>query len=411
MGKPSYPKPPDPWETATAQGSLNQQTAYAQNRLNQVNQVTPYGTLTYQPTGENITYNRFNQDLYDERVALRQRNGMGGVPDVNSRLFNNEVIIGPEYAAVVELTPEGQRLQQGQIDLQQSMMDVGNSQFDRISASLSDPVSFDGLPAMQTNTPGVTLNNGPIVGSFDSSGNVQAQIGADDFGDDRLRVERAMMDRMQPYLDQQRDQRRTQLVNQGFADPGSAGHVRAMDEINRAENDARLGAIVAAGNEQARLFGMDATAGQFANQAQQQEFEQQIQRAAFGNQAQAQRFGQDVSRSQLEFDQAAYQNTLRERAIQERMLQRNAPINEISALTSGTQVQQPNFVNTPQASIQAPDFQGATYASYQGELQAAQAQAQQRAAMIQGLSNLAGAGIGAFGATNGFGFFPSFGGA
>lgn len=55
MCAPKMPSPPDPWETATAQGALNNTSAFAQNRLNQVNQTTPYGSLTYQPTGEDIT--------------------------------------------------------------------------------------------------------------------------------------------------------------------------------------------------------------------------------------------------------------------------------------------------------------------------------------------------------------------
>jgi hypothetical protein len=46
--------------------------------------------------------------------------------------------------------------------------------------------------------------------------------------------------------------------------------------------------------------------------------------------------------------------------------QRQIPLNELAAMLSGTQVQGPSFVNTPQSSIQAGDIQGATYANYQG---------------------------------------------
>lgn len=46
MGK-SAPEAPDPVATAAAQAQYNQQTAQTQQQLNMVNQVTPYGSLTY----------------------------------------------------------------------------------------------------------------------------------------------------------------------------------------------------------------------------------------------------------------------------------------------------------------------------------------------------------------------------
>lgn len=460
MCAPKMPSPPDPWETATAQGALNNTSAFAQNRLNQVNQTTPYGSLTYQPTGEDITYNQFNQQLYDDRLALRQRSGIGGVPDASSPFFNNTVTVGPEYEAIVSLSPEGQKLHDGQTQLQQGLLDTGNAQLGRVSDALGRPLNFDDMPAFgqaptgigsggtvmgSIGNPGTVVgsvgNPGAVMGSIERPGPIRSTVGADDFGDDRMRVEQALMDRMQPYIDQRREQERNRLIGQGFADPESEGYSVRMDEVNRAENDARLAAIGAAGGEQQRLFDMDVAKTGFANAAQQQAFGQRMSQAAlnnsavaqrFGqnaaatqinnqavaqrygqemgeaqlnNQAVAQRFGQNATRAQAAYDRAAYDNAMRERAIQEEMLLRQTPINEISALTSGAQVQLPTFVNTPQANIQAPDFQGATYASFQGELANAQAQAQQQAALTQGLFSLGGAGLGAFGATGGFGFF------
>lgn len=336
MGKsaPKYPDPPDPWETASAQGALNQETAYSQQRLNQVDQSTPYGTLTYVPTGEDITYNRFNSQLYDQVAQAHRQNGQPP-PSSSSPVFNAQVALGPRYRAEVQLTPEGQALQQGQMDLEQGMLDVGNAQLGRVSDALGQPIDLQGLPPARN-----TL---------------------DDYSADRSRVEDALMQRMQPYLDQRQEQARTRLVNQGFADPASEGYSNAMDEVYRAENDARLAAIGQAGQEQARLQAMDA-------------------------------------------QRAAIENAGRERAIQERMLLRQTPINEISALTSGTQVALPQFVNTPQSGIQAPDFQGATYASYQGQLANADRRAQQQNAFTQGLFGLGGSALGAFGAINPFGW-------
>jgi hypothetical protein len=51
MGKPSAPRPPDPRVTAQAQTDSNRDTAVANSYLNNVNQNTPYGSVTYDITG------------------------------------------------------------------------------------------------------------------------------------------------------------------------------------------------------------------------------------------------------------------------------------------------------------------------------------------------------------------------
>jgi hypothetical protein len=49
----SAPSPPDPYQTANAQEGLNRQTAIYQAEMNNVDQTTPYGSLTYTRTGTN----------------------------------------------------------------------------------------------------------------------------------------------------------------------------------------------------------------------------------------------------------------------------------------------------------------------------------------------------------------------
>ena len=51
MGKPKAPKPPDPVKTAGAQTGTNIGTAIAQGYMNNINQVTPDGSLQYKTTG------------------------------------------------------------------------------------------------------------------------------------------------------------------------------------------------------------------------------------------------------------------------------------------------------------------------------------------------------------------------
>lgn len=80
----------------------------------------------------------------------------------------------------------------------------------------------------------------------------------------------------------------------------------------------------------------------------------------------------------------------RGQSVQEILAQRNQPINEISALLTGSQVSQPNFVGTPQASVGAPDYTGLVAQNYNAQLNAWNAQNQQSNAMMGGLFGLGG---------------------
>lgn len=105
MGKQSAPPPPDPIATASAQTASNTDTAKAQARLNAVNQVTPYGNLTY-TAGEEV----------------------GGVP---------------QYTATQSLTPVGQALFDANSKAQQNLADLGVSQSERLGSALAEPFSLD----------------------------------------------------------------------------------------------------------------------------------------------------------------------------------------------------------------------------------------------------------------------------
>lgn len=77
-------------------------------------------------------------------------------------------------------------------------------------------------------------------------------------------------------------------------------------------------------------------------------------------------------------------------AVQEALTQRNQPINEISALLSGSQVSQPSFAQTPTASIASPDYMGAVQNNYNAQLGIYNQQLSQNNAMMGGLFGLAG---------------------
>ncbi len=87
----------------------------------------------------------------------------------------------------------------------------------------------------------------------------------------------------------------------------------------------------------------------------------------------------------------------RGQAAQEALTQRNQPLNEISALMSGSQVQQPSFANTPNTGVAPTDVAGITQNAYQNSLVPWQSQNQYNQALMGGLFGLGGAGLGGFG--------------
>lgn len=81
----------------------------------------------------------------------------------------------------------------------------------------------------------------------------------------------------------------------------------------------------------------------------------------------------------------------RGQAMQELLAERNQPLNEITALMSGSQVSQPNFVGTPQASVANTDYAGMVQNDYNNKMQAVQMKNANNQALMGGLFGLAGA--------------------
>jgi hypothetical protein len=109
--------------------------------------------------------------------------------------------------------------------------------------------------------------------------------------------------------------------------------------------------------------------GQFANTAQQQAFANRMANANLGNQTQQQQFTQELTKY-------------------------NLPLNTLSALRSGAQVQNPSFVNVPQqATTAGADYLGAAGLTGQANQAAANATNAQNNAMMSGLFGLGGAAL------------------
>lgn len=92
------------------------------------------------------------------------------------------------------------------------------------------------------------------------------------------------------------------------------------------------------------------------------------------------------------FDQLAL--TGRGQAVQEALTERNQPINEISALMSGSQVSQPTFSATPSTGVAGTDVAGITQNAYNAENQQYQTQMSQSNAAMGGMFGLGGTVLG-----------------
>lgn len=92
------------------------------------------------------------------------------------------------------------------------------------------------------------------------------------------------------------------------------------------------------------------------------------------------------------FDQLAL--TGRGQAVQEALTERNQPINEISALMSGSQVSQPTFSATPSTGVAGTDVAGITQNAYNAANQQYQTQMSQNNAAMGGMFGLGGTVLG-----------------
>ncbi len=162
----------------------------------------------------------------------------------------------------------------------------------------------------------------------------------------RTDVYDAMMTRINEGTTASRDQKNSDLIAAGIR-PGTKAYQDAMFGIDRGFNDARQQALIAAGAEGQRDFGMDTQA--------------------------------------------------RKDAIAEILASRQTPLNEINALMSGSQVSNPFAVPgaAQNANIAPAPIFGAAQAQGAADMNSYNAQAAGNNAMMSGLFSLGGAAMGA----------------
>ena len=346
-----------------------------------------------------------NQNTPDGSLNYSQSGSYGWTDPTTGSTYNI-----PTFTATQQLSPSGLQLKNTQDATKQQLANLANSQANRVQGVLGTPFSPSGGPqggdsASISNVPKALTNFNPgipIQTGFDSGGDITRDYGpADNYSADRQRVEDSLMQRMNPQLQIEQQRIQQQLADQGIR-YGSQAYNDAMRVNSMQANDARYGAIQQAGQEQQRMDAMAAQRAAFQNAAQEQGYQQNLGQGTFYNQAANTLFqqnaaqaafanaglAQQVGQAQSGFNAAEAQ---RNQWLQEQYANRNQPINEISALMSGSQVSQPNFVNAPSTQIPTTDYAGITQQGFQNQMGLYNTQMQQSNALLGGVLGL-GAG-------------------
>lgn len=388
MGKPKPPEPPDYIGAARTQGEMNLDAARTGAYLSNPNFDSPWGSQRVEWNGDQALIRQYLPDV--PRAALDQ-----------------------QQAAELGLAT------------------TANEQTQAIRNLLNTPFSFGGSPVTQLpgtdrgiygapNPDDFRVSGGQGYGSVE--GAPQLQTALDESGVARAPVnagttaQQALMARINPELSRRRVSMETQLRNQGLV-PGGEAYDNAMRLLGETENDALtqaglhgIGLDMAANAQgfnqagQRAEFGNQARLAQagFGNAAQAQGFDQaqameaarnaaiaqnfqnQLTSQQAANAAQQQQFGQILARGQ-------FGNTALQQQLAQALTQRQLPINEITALLSGSQTQMPAFPGYSGSSVMPADYQSAVGQQGDFAMQRYQQQVAQRNGLLGGLFGLAAA--------------------
>lgn len=350
MGKSagSAPTAPDPVVTAQAQTQSNVDTARTNAALNRVNQVTPYGNLTYTNSGADWAQQQTQKayDAYNAGTYTPTQNG--GQFDWNTEyqgaLNADWNPYKDTWTATTSLSPEQQTLYNQTVQGQTMYGNAALNGLAQLQSKIGSPVDYSSAPAAGT----AYQQQGQISPTLtqDAWQAIQPNIG---YGaESRARVEDALFQRLAPSQNAQRASMNQSLANQGLT-PGSEAYNNAMRALGQQENDARLAVIAQGGQEEALQAGI---ANQlFSQQANNRDALRDAQNTLFAQQTAAR--GLFDQEQQQGFNQS---NALRQQNIQEQLAARQIPLNEIAALLRGQQVQYPQFTNTAQTQVGNTDL-------------------------------------------------------
>lgn len=297
----SAPPPPDYAGAAKATAAGDLEAARSASAANRLNQYTPYGSLEYTQNATKTLDPKAYQSALD---AWRAGGQQGAEPDPNQYMAYNP---DAGWSVTQKLSPAEQQLLDYQNKTSIGLGELTGKGLGYVSNMIQDPFSTKNLASL----------------GFDPAQSYQD----------------AYMARLNPQIQQGREQLNVSLANQGIPVGSEAWNRAQINQANK-ENDLLLGATT-------------------------------------------QGFGTGLAARQQGFNEAAYQ--------------RNEPINTLNAVRTGAQVTNPNFVSTPQqATTKGADMLGA--ATAQGNYNTASANAAQagQSGMTSGLVSLGSTALMAF---------------
>lgn len=381
MGKKSTPPPvPDYAGAAVAQGAANVDAARATAKLGNPNIYGPLGNQT-------VSYE-------------------GDIPTIRQ-----------------SLTPDAQATLGAQQGVERSLAELGQQGVAQAKTILGTPFNPN-LPGIDTS---IAESVSPVNQATYNAGSAQRSVagptfqqGIDTSGIAAMPVnagmtgQQAIMSRLQPQLTQNENATRQRLANQGLVTGGEA-YENEMRTMGQNRNDLELQAAAQGINLDAMMnqqgFGQAQARGQFGNEAQQSQFNAALQNAGMGNTALQQDYQNQLAAQTAQnaaaaqnFNQqlgmAQFGNTAQQQSLDQQLALRNQPLNQITGLMSGSQIQMPQFQGYQGANIAAaPIYQG-VQDTFQGQMDQYALKQQSKNAgqsgMMGTLGSLGGAGMMAF---------------
>ena len=419
MTKKSTPPPvPDYAAAATAQGAANVDAARATAKLGNPNIYGPLGSQTISYEGDIPT---IRQSLTPDAQATL--NAQQGVERSLAELGQQ----GIGTAKKILGTPFDPKLPGITTDISGKVSPVNQSVYNAEQAqrNVAGPTAAG---TAQGSVTGPTLQQG-----INTAGIAAMPVNAGMTG------QQAIMSRLQPQLTQNENAARQRLANQGLVAGGEA-YQNEMRTMGQNRNDLELQAAAQGINLDAMMnqqgFQHAQAQGQFGNEAQLAQFNAAMQNTGLGNQAIQQNYENQLSQFGAGLQNAGlnnaaiqqnYQNQLAAQTAQnaaiaqnynqqlglaqfgneaqgqslsQQLAIRNQPLNEISGLMSGSQIQMPQFQGYQGANIAAaPIYQG-VQDTFQGQMDQYALKQQSKNAgqsgMMGTLGSLGGAGMMAF---------------
>jgi hypothetical protein len=347
-----------------------------------------------------------------------------GNPNIYGPLGNQTVSYEGDIPTIRQsLTPDAQATLGAQQGVERSLAELGQQGVAQAKTILGTPFNPN-LPGIDTS---IAESVSPVNQATYNAGSAQRSVagptfqqGIDTSGIAAMPVnagmtgQQAIMSRLQPQLTQNENATRQRLANQGLVTGGEA-YENEMRTMGQNRNDLELQAAAQGINLDAMMnqqgFGQAQARGQFGNEAQQSQFNAALQNAGMGNTALQQDYQNQLAAQTAQnaaaaqnFNQqlgmAQFGNTAQQQSLDQQLALRNQPLNQITGLMSGSQIQMPQFQGYQGANIAAaPIYQG-VQDTFQGQMDQYALKQQSKNAgqsgMMGTLGSLGGAGMMAF---------------